>query len=71
MSDIPEGSQGLSRRISPPIGATKVLTHDLFTNDILYAEHLLDLKTVPAHLLALVPLWTRALGRMGTKTKSL
>ena len=69
ISDIPKEAKGIPTDISA-VGATKVLTHDLFTNDILYAEHLLDLKTVPAHLLPLIPLWTRALGRMGTKTKS-
>ena len=69
IGDIPKEAKGIPSDVSS-VGATKLLTHDLFTNDILYAEHLLDLKTVPAHLLPLVPLWTRALGRMGTKTKS-
>jgi presequence protease len=69
LSDIPKEAKAIPTDFSS-IGATKVLTHDLFTNDILYAEHLLDLKTIPTHLLALVPLWTRALGRMGTKSKS-
>jgi len=69
IGDIPKEAKGIPSDVSS-VGATKLLTHDLFTNDILYAEHLLDLKTVPAHLLPLVPLWTRALGRMGTRTKS-
>merc|ERR1712159_238369 len=69
IGDIPKEAKGIPSDVSS-VGATKLLTHDLFTNDILYAEYLLDLKTVPAHLLPLVPLWTRALGRMGTKTKS-
>ena len=69
LSDIPKEAKSIPSDMSS-VGETKLLTHDLFTNDILYAEHLLDLKTIPAHLLPLVPLWTRALGRMGTKTKS-
>jgi hypothetical protein len=33
-------------------------------NDILYAEHLMDLHAVPMELMPLVPLWCRAMQRM-------
>ena len=39
-------------------GAT-VLSHDLFTNDVLYAEVALNLRPVPTRLLPLVPLFCR------------
>jgi Zn-dependent M16 (insulinase) family peptidase len=41
-----------------PGGAT-ILSHDLFTNDVLYLDMALDLRPVPAHLLPLVPLFCR------------
>lgn len=37
-------------------GAT-ILRHDLFTNDVLYVEAAFELKTVPADLLPLLPLF--------------
>lgn len=46
-------------------GAT-LLTHDLFTNNILYMETAFDMKTIPGHLLPLVPLFCRSLTQMGT-----
>jgi hypothetical protein len=45
----------LGRQVS---GAT-VLSHDLFTNDVLYAEVALNLRPVPTRLLPLVPLFCR------------
>jgi len=36
---------------------TTVLRHDLFTNDVLYAEVAFNLRTVKAELLPLVPLF--------------
>ncbi len=36
---------------------TTVLRHDLFTNDVLYAEIAFNLRTVKADLLPLVPLF--------------
>ena len=50
-------------------GAT-LLTHDLFTNNILYFEAALDMKAVPASLLPLVPLFCRSLTQMGTDKES-
>lgn len=41
---------------------TTLLTHDLFTNNILYAEVLLDMGNLPPALLPLVPLFCRRCG---------
>ena len=68
ISDIPKESKTIPCDVST-IGATELLTHDIFTNDILYAEHLMDLHTVPMDLMPLVPLWCRAMQRMGTKKR--
>jgi Zn-dependent M16 (insulinase) family peptidase len=68
LSDIPKTSKEIPCDVSS-IGSTELLTHDLFTNDIIYAEHLLDMTSIPENLLPLVPLWTRALGRMGTSKR--
>jgi len=51
-------------------GKATLLTHELFTNDVLYAEVGLDARRVPAALLPLVPLFCRSLTQMGTKTES-
>jgi hypothetical protein len=45
-------------------GAT-LLTHDLFTNDVLYAETVLDMTGVPGRLLPLIPLFCRSLTQVG------
>lgn len=37
----------------------QLLRHELFTNDVLYVEAALDMQTVPANLLHLVPLFCR------------
>ena len=37
----------------------QLLRHELFTNDVLYVEAALDMQTVPASLLHLVPLFCR------------
>mmetsp|Transcript_14152 Transcript_14152/g.34028 ORF Transcript_14152/g.34028 Transcript_14152/m.34028 type:complete len:1117 (-) Transcript_14152:229-3579(-) len=69
IADIPRAVKTIPSDLSS-LGATTLLTHDLFTNDILYAEHLLDLHAVPMELMPLVPLWCRAMQRMGTAKKS-
>jgi len=69
LSDIPKEAKSIPTDKSTSHGAT-VLSHELFTNDVLYAEALLDLQTVPARLLPLVPLFCRSLTNMGTKDES-
>ncbi|ROQ92346.1 insulinase family protein [Desulfosoma caldarium] len=44
-----------------------VLTHDLFTNGIVYLDLAFEVSAVPAHLLGYVPLLGRALLEMGTE----
>ena len=54
----------------PPAGGATLLTHDLFTNDVLYLDIALDMRPLPRDLLPLVPLFCRcarrprALGRL-------
>lgn len=43
-----------------------LLTHDLFTNGIVYLDLAFDLRSVPTNLLPYVPLFARALTEMGT-----
>lgn len=54
--------------VSKSEGAT-LLTHDLFTNNVLYLEAALDMRGVPAALLPLVPLFCRSLTNMATEVR--
>jgi presequence protease len=47
-------------------GGAPLLYHDLFTNKIIYLDLAFDLRALPAELLPLVPLFSRALTEMGT-----
>ncbi|KAK9810180.1 hypothetical protein WJX72_006221 [[Myrmecia] bisecta] len=69
LSDIPKQASTIPTDISQPHGST-LLMHELFTNDVLYLEAALDLRTVPARLLPLVPLFSRSLTQMGTERES-
>lgn len=46
-------------------GGATLLTHELFTNDVLYAEAALDMNGLPASLLPLLPLFCRSLTQVG------
>ncbi|TMW94976.1 hypothetical protein EJD97_009557 [Solanum chilense] len=48
------------------INGVKVLKHDLFTNDVLYAEVVFNLSSLKQELLPLVPLFCQSLLEMGT-----
>jgi Zn-dependent M16 (insulinase) family peptidase len=48
-------------------GRATLLRHELFTNSVLYAEAVLDLRRVPEALLPLVPLFSQALLEGGTQ----
>ncbi|GIL59926.1 hypothetical protein Vafri_14582 [Volvox africanus] len=63
ITKVPTSSKALAD------GAT-LLAHDLFTNDVLYLEAAFDLRSVPARLLPLVPLFCRSLTQMGTSSES-
>jgi len=69
LSDIPKTITKVPTAITTSNGAT-ILTHDLFTNDVLYLEAALDMRGVPAHLLSLVPLFCRSLTNMATQKES-
>lgn len=66
ISDIPKKTSTVPTDISEEDGVT-VLRHDLFTNEILYSEVLLDMRAVPDRLLPLLPLFCRSLKQMGTE----
>lgn len=71
LSDIPREVTPVPTEVTPLAGgAATLLTHELFTNDVLYAEVGLDMRRVPAELLPLVPLFCRSLTQMGTDTET-
>ena len=58
LSDIPREASTIPTDVTSINDAT-LLTHDLFTNNVVYVEAALNLRTVPADLLPLVPLFCR------------
>lgn len=65
LDDIPKEAKSIPIDVQKAGDAT-LLRHDLFTNDILYTEVGLDMKTIPMDLLPLVPLFCRCMTQMGT-----
>lgn len=68
ISDILKEVKGIFTDIFV-VGVIKVLTYDLFMNDILYVEYLFDLKMVLVYLLLFILLWICVFGCMGIKMK--
>lgn len=66
LSDIPKEPIHTPLDIAEFQGTT-VLRHDLFTNNVLYAEILFDMSQVDSKHLPLVPLFCQSLLEMGTK----
>lgn len=58
LSDIPREASTIPTDVTSINDAT-LLHHDLFTNNVVYVEAALNLRTVPADLLPLVPLFCR------------
>lgn len=58
LSDIPREASTIPTDQAALNDAT-LLTHDLFTNNVVYVEAAVNLRTVPADLLPLVPLFCR------------
>lgn len=58
LSDIPKEAERIPSSLTSTSGAD-LLTHELFTNNIVYLEAGLNLKPVPRNLLPLVPLFCR------------
>lgn len=68
--DVPTAVSELSAAASSPAARAKLLSHELFTNDVLYLDALLPMRAIPAKLLPLVPLFCRSLTQMGTEAES-
>ncbi|CAH8386704.1 unnamed protein product [Eruca vesicaria subsp. sativa] len=66
LSDIPKEPTYVPTEVGD-INGVKVLKHDLFTNDIVYAEVVFDMSSLKHELLPLVPLFCQSLVEMGTK----
>lgn len=58
LSDIPKESEKVPTSLRDFNGA-QLMTHDLFTNNVVYLEAALNLKPVPTHLLPLLPLFCK------------
>jgi Zn-dependent M16 (insulinase) family peptidase len=67
LSDIPQTITKVPTATSSLAGGATLLTHELFTNDVLYAEAALDLKGLPANLLPLLPLFCRSLTQVNVR----
>ncbi|CAL1389449.1 unnamed protein product [Linum trigynum] len=69
LDDIPKRTTPTPIEVGE-INGSKVLQHDLFTNDVLYAEVVFDMRSLKQELLPLVPLFCQSLLEMGTKDMS-
>jgi presequence protease len=69
LGDLDREGKTIPIEVAQHDGAT-ILTHDLFTNGIVYLELAFDLMRLPTELLPLVPLFSRALTEMGTEQES-
>ena len=69
LKDIPKQGATIPSAVSSlgeGEGVVEVLRHDIFTNNVVYAEVAFDMSAIPAPLLYLVPLFCRCLTNMGT-----
>ncbi|XP_057488113.1 presequence protease 2, chloroplastic/mitochondrial-like isoform X2 [Actinidia eriantha] len=66
LSDIPKKPTFVPIEVGD-INGVKILQHDLFTNDVLYAEVVFNMSSLKQELLPLVPLFCQSLLEMGTK----
>lgn len=67
LSDIPKNITKVPTSVADLSGGAKLLSHELFTNDVLYAEAALDMTGLPASLLPLVPLFCRSLTQVSSR----
>lgn len=58
LEDIPKQAFSIPTAVSEQQNVT-MLQHELFTNDVLYMETALDMRTLPPNLLPLIPLFCR------------
>ncbi|CAA0807546.1 Presequence protease 2-chloroplastic/mitochondrial [Striga hermonthica] len=66
LRDIPKKPMHIPMEIGD-INGVKILQHDLFTNDVLYAEVVFNMSSLKQELLPLLPLFCQSLLEMGTK----
>ncbi|EPS67763.1 hypothetical protein M569_07010, partial [Genlisea aurea] len=66
LQDIPTKPMAVPSEVGN-INGVNVLQHDLFTNDVLYAEVVFNMSSLKPELLPLVPLFCQSLLEMGTK----
>ena len=66
LGDIPKKISHIPCDVTERAGSTW-LTHDIFTNDVLYADIAFDLRSVPEELLPLVPFFNRCVNEFGTE----
>ncbi|OAY39086.1 presequence protease 1, chloroplastic/mitochondrial [Manihot esculenta] len=66
LNDIPKEPIHVPTEVGD-INGVKVLQHDLFTNDVLYAEVVFNMRSLKQELLPLMPLFCQSLLEMGTK----
>ncbi|CAD7700528.1 unnamed protein product [Ostreobium quekettii] len=69
LDDIPKEIKTIPTAEQQESSST-ILSHDLFTNDILYLETVLDMRGIPARLLPLVSLYCECVTQMGTEDYS-
>jgi hypothetical protein len=69
LADLDRQGKTIPIEVNKGDGVT-ILTHDLFTNGIVYLELAFDMMRLPTELLPLVPLFSRALSEMGTEQQS-
>ncbi|EFN52070.1 hypothetical protein CHLNCDRAFT_139318 [Chlorella variabilis] len=70
LADIPKTITTIPTTIIDATGGATILSHDLFTNDVLYLDIAFDMRPLPRDLLPLMPLFCRCLTQMGTSTES-
>lgn len=68
LADLPREGK-LIPTAEETVAGTRVLTHDLNTNGILYLDLAFDLGVLPAELLPYLPIFSRALLQTGTKNE--
>ncbi|KAJ9129329.1 hypothetical protein P3X46_033872 [Hevea brasiliensis] len=66
LKDIPKEPIHVPTEVGD-IHGVKVLRHNLFTNDVLYAEVVFNMRSLKQELLPLMPLFCQSLLEMGTK----
>lgn len=66
LNDIPRKPISVPTEVGD-LNGVKILQHDLFTNDVLYAEVVFNMSSLKQELLPLVPLFCQSLLEMGTK----